>query len=142
MYYKFSGITQKLTGAGPAVAYNPQGLRPGPPAEPPAMVFGTPTKVLSEAGPAVEFMGANKVPDFQRIFQTSDGVPVHLKRALLPGGALLCRPAQQEMRQENPPRFPDPAAATRRVGRRLWDSARTLRPRRLFVLFCQKRCVS
>lgn len=33
------------------------------------MVFGTPTKVLSEAGPAVEFMGANKVPDFQRFFQ-------------------------------------------------------------------------
>lgn len=24
MYYKFSGITQKLTGAGPTVAYNPQ----------------------------------------------------------------------------------------------------------------------
>lgn len=24
MYYKFSGITQKLTGSGPAVAYNPQ----------------------------------------------------------------------------------------------------------------------
>lgn len=33
------------------------------------MVFGTPTKVLSEAGPAAEFMGANKVPDFQRFFQ-------------------------------------------------------------------------
>lgn len=48
-----------------------QGLRPGLPAEPPAMVFGTPTKVLSEAGPAVEFMGANKVPDFQRFFQVT-----------------------------------------------------------------------
>lgn len=46
-----------------------QGLRPGVPAEPPAMVFGTPTKVVMEAGPAVEFLGANKVPDFQRFFQ-------------------------------------------------------------------------
>ncbi|XP_003977226.2 cytochrome c oxidase subunit 7A2-like, mitochondrial [Takifugu rubripes] len=102
MYYKFSGITQKLTGSGPAVAYNPQGLRPAVPAEPPAMVFGTPTRVLSEAGPAVDFMGVNKVPDLQRIFQTTDGVPVHLKRgypdrllyrttmALTVGGALYC----------------------------------------------------
>lgn len=48
-----------------------QGLRPGLPAEPPAMVFGTPTKVLSEAGPALDFMGANKVPDFQRFFQVT-----------------------------------------------------------------------
>lgn len=46
-----------------------QGLRAGTPAEPPAMVFGTPTRVLSEAGPVVDFLGANKVPDFQRFFQ-------------------------------------------------------------------------
>lgn len=46
-----------------------QGLRPGVPADPPVMVFGTPTKVVTEAGPAVDFLGANKVPDFQRFFQ-------------------------------------------------------------------------
>lgn len=46
-----------------------QGLRQGVPAESPAMVFATPTKVVSEAGPAVEYMGANRVPDFQRLFQ-------------------------------------------------------------------------
>lgn len=39
------------------------------PAESPAMVFATPTKVVSEAGAGVEYMGANKVPDFQRLFQ-------------------------------------------------------------------------
>uniref|UniRef100_A0A3Q3WJM7 Cytochrome c oxidase subunit 7A2-like, mitochondrial n=1 Tax=Mola mola TaxID=94237 RepID=A0A3Q3WJM7_MOLML len=102
MYYKFSGFTQKLAGSAPAVAYNPQGLRSGVPAEAPAMVFATPTKVVSEAGAAAEYMGANRVPDFQRLFQTSDGIPVHLKRgvpdrllyrttmALTVGGALYC----------------------------------------------------
>ncbi|XP_041818690.1 cytochrome c oxidase subunit 7A-related protein, mitochondrial [Chelmon rostratus] len=102
MYYKFSGITQKLTGSAPTAAYNPQGLRPGVPAEPPTMTFASPTKLVSEAGPAVEYMGANRVPELQKYFQTSDGVPVHLKRgvpdrllyrttmALTVGGALYC----------------------------------------------------
>ncbi|XP_074475825.1 cytochrome c oxidase subunit 7A2-like, mitochondrial [Sebastes fasciatus] len=102
MYYKFSGFTQKLTGSGPAAAYSPQGLKPSVPAEAPTMIFATPTKVVSEAGSTVEYMGANRVPDLQRLFQTSDGVPIHLKRgvpdkllyrttmALTVGGALYC----------------------------------------------------
>ncbi|XP_034563902.1 cytochrome c oxidase subunit 7A-related protein, mitochondrial [Notolabrus celidotus] len=102
MYYKFSGITQKLTGSAPTAAFSPQGLRSGVPAEAPTMIFATPTKVVSEAGSAVEYLGANKVPDLQRIFQTSDGIPIHLKRgvpdrllyrttmALTVGGALYC----------------------------------------------------
>ncbi|XP_062330783.1 cytochrome c oxidase subunit 7A-related protein, mitochondrial [Osmerus eperlanus] len=102
MYYKFSGFTQRLTGSAPANAYSPQGLRPGVPSEAPTMVFASPTKLVSEAGATVEYLGGNKVPDFQRLFQTSDGVPVHLKRgipdrllyrttmALTVGGALYC----------------------------------------------------
>ncbi|KAK7919152.1 hypothetical protein WMY93_010436 [Mugilogobius chulae] len=79
MYYKFSGFTQKLTGAAPATAYSPQGLKPGLAAEPPTMIFATPTKVVSESGAVVEYLGGNKVPDMQRIFQRTDGRPVHLK---------------------------------------------------------------
>ncbi|KAM6896856.1 cytochrome c oxidase subunit 7A2-like, mitochondrial [Xenentodon cancila] len=102
MYYKFSGFTQKLTGAAPTVAYNPQGLKPGVPAESPTMIFASPTKVVSEVGTTVEYLGANRVPDLQRIFQTSDGLPVHLKRgypdrllyrttmALTAGGVAYC----------------------------------------------------
>ncbi|XP_059181384.1 cytochrome c oxidase subunit 7A-related protein, mitochondrial isoform X1 [Centropristis striata] len=102
MYYKFSGVTQKLTGSAPTAAYSPQGLRPNVPAEAPTMIFGTPTKVVSEAGSTVEYMGTNRVPDFQRLFQTSDGIPIHLKRglsdrllyrttmALTLGGAVYC----------------------------------------------------
>ncbi|XP_071763986.1 cytochrome c oxidase subunit 7A2-like, mitochondrial [Centroberyx gerrardi] len=102
MYYKFSGFTQKLTGTAPPAAYSPQGLRLGVPAESPTMIFATPTKVVSEAGSTVEYLGANKVPDLQRKFQTTDGIPVHLKRgipdrllyrttmALTVGGALYC----------------------------------------------------
>ncbi|XP_055741779.1 cytochrome c oxidase subunit 7A-related protein, mitochondrial-like [Salvelinus fontinalis] len=101
-YYKFSGFSQRLTGSAPATAYSPQGLRSGLPAEPPTMTFATPTKIVSESGPMVEYLGVNKVPYFQRLFQTSDGVPVHLKRgvpdrllyrttvALTVGGALYC----------------------------------------------------
>ncbi|XP_059181385.1 cytochrome c oxidase subunit 7A-related protein, mitochondrial isoform X2 [Centropristis striata] len=78
------------------------GLRPNVPAEAPTMIFGTPTKVVSEAGSTVEYMGTNRVPDFQRLFQTSDGIPIHLKRglsdrllyrttmALTLGGAVYC----------------------------------------------------
>uniref|UniRef100_A0AAZ3Q6N5 Uncharacterized protein n=1 Tax=Oncorhynchus tshawytscha TaxID=74940 RepID=A0AAZ3Q6N5_ONCTS len=101
-YYKFSGFSQRLTGSAPATAYSPQGLRSGLPAEPPTMTFATPTKMVSESGAMVEYLGVNKVPYFQRLFQTSDGVPVHLKRgvpdrllyrttmALTVGGALYC----------------------------------------------------
>ncbi|XP_030631233.1 cytochrome c oxidase subunit 7A2-like, mitochondrial [Chanos chanos] len=101
MYYKFSGFTQRLTGSAPSSAYNPQGLRASVPTETPAMIFATPTKVVGSDAVA-EYMGANKVPDLQRIFQTSDGIPVHLKRgvpdrllyrttmALTIGGALYC----------------------------------------------------
>uniref|UniRef100_A0A087XW36 Cytochrome c oxidase subunit 7A2-like, mitochondrial n=3 Tax=Poecilia TaxID=8080 RepID=A0A087XW36_POEFO len=102
MYYKFSGFTQKLTGAAPTAAYNPQGLKQSLPAESPTMIFATPTKVVSEAGSTVEYLGANKVPDLQKFFQTSDGIPVHLKRgypdqllyrttmALTIGGVVYC----------------------------------------------------
>ncbi|XP_056111580.1 cytochrome c oxidase subunit 7A-related protein, mitochondrial [Rhinichthys klamathensis goyatoka] len=102
MYYKFSGFTQRLTGALPTSAYNPQGLRSNIPSESPTIIFATPTKLVSESGAAVEYMGANKVQDLQRIFQASDEIPVHLKRgvpdrllyrttmALTVGGALYC----------------------------------------------------
>ncbi|CAG5904531.1 cytochrome c oxidase subunit 7A2-like, mitochondrial [Menidia menidia] len=102
MYYKFSGFTQKLTGSAPAAALSPQGLKHGTPAESPTMIFATPTKVVSEAGSTVEYMGANRVPDLQKLFQTSDGVPIHLKRgvpdrllyrttmALTVGGVVYC----------------------------------------------------
>lgn len=98
MYHKFSGFSQRLT----ATAYSPQGQRPGVPSEAPAMVFATPTKVVSEAGTTVEYLEGKKIPDFQRLFQTSDGIPAHLKRgipdrllyrttmALTVGGALYC----------------------------------------------------
>ncbi|XP_067285283.1 cytochrome c oxidase subunit 7A-related protein, mitochondrial [Pseudorasbora parva] len=102
MYYKFSGFTQRLTGAVSTSAYSPQGLRSNVPSESPTIIFATPTKLASESGAAVEYMGANKVPDLQRIFQASEEIPVHLKRgvpdrllyrttmALTVGGALYC----------------------------------------------------
>ncbi|XP_077595868.1 cytochrome c oxidase subunit 7A2-like, mitochondrial [Stigmatopora nigra] len=102
MYYKFSGITQKLAGSSPSTAYAPQGLRAITPAESSPLIFASPTKVVSEAKPGMEYVGANKVPDLQRMFQTSDGIPIHLKRgypdrllyrttmALTVGGALYC----------------------------------------------------
>lgn len=46
-----------------------QGLRPGVPAESPAMIFATPTKLASEGGAMVEYLGPNRVPELQRIFQ-------------------------------------------------------------------------
>uniref|UniRef100_H3A2N9 Cytochrome c oxidase subunit 7A2 like n=1 Tax=Latimeria chalumnae TaxID=7897 RepID=H3A2N9_LATCH len=69
MYYKFSGFTQKLTGTSLATAYTPQGLRPVLPSEAPAMIFGTPTKAVSESSEAIQYLGANRVPDLQRHFQ-------------------------------------------------------------------------
>jgi len=81
-YYKVSGITGKLTGATPA-AYAPQGLKAMAPAEPTPMIFSTPTKVVSETLTPVEYMGVNKVPELQKIFQKADGVPIHLKGGLI-----------------------------------------------------------
>ncbi|CAB1312469.1 unnamed protein product, partial [Coregonus sp. 'balchen'] len=59
------------------------GLRVTLPTEAPPMIFATPTKYVSEAGNMVEYLGHNKVPDLQKLFQKSDGVPVHLKGALM-----------------------------------------------------------
>ncbi|KAM4772526.1 cytochrome c oxidase subunit 7A2-like, mitochondrial [Rhinophrynus dorsalis] len=82
MYYKFSGLTQKLVGAIPSEAYNPQGLRPPIYSEAPTTIFATPNKLPSESAQASEYLGNNRVPDLQRLFQKSDGLPVHLKRGL------------------------------------------------------------
>ncbi|XP_077407907.1 cytochrome c oxidase subunit 7A2-like, mitochondrial [Vanacampus margaritifer] len=102
MYYKFSGITQKLAGSSSSTAYVPQGLKPVVPAESPPMTFAVPTKVVSDTPSKVEYAVANKVPHFQKIFQKNDGVPVYLKRglpdrllyrttmALTIGGGLYC----------------------------------------------------
>ncbi|KAE8600623.1 hypothetical protein XENTR_v10013334 [Xenopus tropicalis] len=81
MYYKFSGLTQKLVGAVPAEAYSPQGLRPML-SEAPVTIFATPTKLPAESATATTYLGNNRVPDLQRLFQKSDGLPVHLKRGL------------------------------------------------------------
>ncbi|XP_032881451.1 cytochrome c oxidase subunit 7A-related protein, mitochondrial [Amblyraja radiata] len=102
MFYKFDGFTQRLSGgAGPAV-YSPQGLKPLVSSEPPTLIFATPTKVVSELGEGVQFLGQNKVHHFQKLFQKADGVPVHLKRgvpdrllyrttmALTIGGTIYC----------------------------------------------------
>ncbi|GCB68677.1 hypothetical protein scyTo_0010437 [Scyliorhinus torazame] len=102
MFYKFNGITQRLSGgAGPA-AYCPQGLKPLVSTETPPLIFATPIKSVSELEGGVHFLGRNKVPDFQQIFQKPDGLPVHLKRgvpdrllyrttmALTIGGAIYC----------------------------------------------------
>ncbi|XP_073691283.1 cytochrome c oxidase subunit 7A2-like, mitochondrial isoform X2 [Garra rufa] len=69
MYYKVSGVTGKLTGATPASAYNPQGLRPTVPSQAPPMIFAVPTKVVSESGSVAHYLGINKVPELQKIFQ-------------------------------------------------------------------------
>ncbi|XP_041865699.1 cytochrome c oxidase subunit 7A-related protein, mitochondrial-like [Melanotaenia boesemani] len=79
MYYKLNGVTLRLTGAS-ATAYTPQGLRPVATPHNPQVIFATPTKMVSEAGSQVEYMGINRVPALQKLFQSSDGVPVHLKR--------------------------------------------------------------
>lgn len=102
MYYKFSDFAQKLVGVPPAAAYVPQGLKAGVISEAPAMIFGTPTKLASESVAQTEYLGKNRVPDLQKLFQKSDGLPVHLKRgvpdrllyrttmALTVGGAIYC----------------------------------------------------
>ncbi|XP_012682747.1 cytochrome c oxidase subunit 7A-related protein, mitochondrial [Clupea harengus] len=82
MYYKVSGVTGKLTGTTSA-AYAPQGLRATVPTEPLPMTFAVPTKLVSEAGTVVEYLGVNKVQEWQKIFQKSDGIPIHLKRGII-----------------------------------------------------------
>ncbi|XP_029376837.1 cytochrome c oxidase subunit 7A-related protein, mitochondrial-like [Echeneis naucrates] len=82
MYYRLNGVTQRLTGA-PATAYNPQGLRPNVPPVSTPVIFAAPTKVASQTVGQVEYLGANRVQDMQKIFQKADGVPVHLKRGLI-----------------------------------------------------------
>ncbi|NWS89896.1 COX7R oxidase, partial [Toxostoma redivivum] len=78
-----------------------QGLKPLVPTKPPDPIFGT-----SKSAPGLPatdpFLSTNKVPDLQKIFQRSDGLPVHLKRgypdrmlyrttmALTIGGTLYC----------------------------------------------------
>ncbi|XP_075451866.1 cytochrome c oxidase subunit 7A2-like, mitochondrial [Ascaphus truei] len=102
MYYKFSGFSQRLVGAVPSEAYIPQGLRPSISSEGPATIFATPTKLASESATAAEYLGKNRVPDLQKLFQKSDGLPVHLKKgvpdrllyrttmALTIGGTIYC----------------------------------------------------
>ncbi|XP_055774448.1 cytochrome c oxidase subunit 7A-related protein, mitochondrial-like isoform X2 [Salvelinus fontinalis] len=82
MYYKLNAVTQRLIKSAPS-GYNPQGLLITVPTEPPPMIFATPTKYVSEAGNMVEYLGHNKVPDLQKLFQKADGVPVHLKGGLM-----------------------------------------------------------
>uniref|UniRef100_UPI00398E4EB6 cytochrome c oxidase subunit 7A-related protein, mitochondrial isoform X1 n=1 Tax=Pristiophorus japonicus TaxID=55135 RepID=UPI00398E4EB6 len=102
MFYKFNGFTQRLSGGAGSAAYCPQGLKPLVSSESPTMIFATPTKTVSELGEGVQFLGRNKVPDLQRLFQKSDGLPIHLKRgvpdrllyrttmALTIGGTIYC----------------------------------------------------
>ncbi|NWR46858.1 COX7R oxidase, partial [Regulus satrapa] len=102
MYYKFSGFTQRLVGATAAAAYSPQGLKPLVPTESsPDLIFGT-SKHAPGLSAAAPFLATNKVPDLQKVFQRSDGLPVHLKRgypdrmlyrttmALTIGGTIYC----------------------------------------------------
>ncbi|NWW11298.1 COX7R oxidase, partial [Oreocharis arfaki] len=78
-----------------------QGLKPLVPTESPAPIFGT-SKHPSDLPATEPFLGTNKVPDLQKVFQRSDGLPVHLKRgvpdkmlyrttmALTIGGTIYC----------------------------------------------------
>uniref|UniRef100_A0A8C4EEX6 Uncharacterized protein n=1 Tax=Dicentrarchus labrax TaxID=13489 RepID=A0A8C4EEX6_DICLA len=101
--FKILLLTYKaLHGQAPSYLKELIGLRPGVPSVRPPPVFVSPTKLASEAGSQVEYLGANRVPDLQKVFQRSDGVPVHLKRGLIDkllyrttmgltvGGALYC----------------------------------------------------
>lgn len=59
-----------------------QGLKPVVSTEAPPIIFATPTKLTSDST-AYDYAGKNKVPELQKFFQKSDGVPIHLKRGLL-----------------------------------------------------------
>ncbi|NXQ56145.1 COX7R oxidase, partial [Anthoscopus minutus] len=78
-----------------------QGLKPLVPTEPPDAISGT--SKPAPGLPATEsFLSKNKVPDLQKVFQISDGLPIHLKRgypdrmlyrttmALTIGGTIYC----------------------------------------------------
>uniref|UniRef100_A0A9L0II10 Cytochrome c oxidase subunit 7A2 like n=1 Tax=Equus asinus TaxID=9793 RepID=A0A9L0II10_EQUAS len=58
-----------------------EGLKPLVSTEAPPIIFATPTKLTSDST-AYDYAGRNKVPELQRLFQKSDGVPIHLKRGL------------------------------------------------------------
>ncbi|KAM5143068.1 cytochrome c oxidase subunit 7A2-like, mitochondrial isoform 1-T1 [Callospermophilus lateralis] len=58
-----------------------EGLRPVVSTEAPPIIFATPTK-LTSSPTGYDYAGKNKVPELQKFFQKSDGVPVHLKRGL------------------------------------------------------------
>ncbi|XP_030071092.1 cytochrome c oxidase subunit 7A-related protein, mitochondrial [Microcaecilia unicolor] len=84
MYYKFNGITQRLAGSSPHAAYFPQGLKPAAPVEPAPLIFATPTRLATEHGShgslqMPSYLGKNRVPELQKIFQKPDGLPVYLK---------------------------------------------------------------
>ncbi|KAM6138150.1 cytochrome c oxidase subunit 7A2-like, mitochondrial isoform 2-T2 [Phoenicopterus ruber ruber] len=78
------------------------GLKPIVSTESPALIFGTTTKLASDLPATDSFLGKNKVPDLQKLFQKADGLPVHLKRgvpdkllyrttmALTIGGTIYC----------------------------------------------------
>lgn len=55
-----------------------QGLKPLVSMESPALIFGTPTKIASEKPAAVEYLGKNKVPDLQKLFQVRRNRVEHL----------------------------------------------------------------
>ncbi|KAM8946288.1 cytochrome c oxidase subunit 7A2-like, mitochondrial [Pelodytes ibericus] len=82
MYYKFGSFAQKLVGAVSTDAYTPQGFKPPAYSEPPAPIFGSPSKLAGESAAAARYQTKNRVPDLQKLFQKPDGVPVHLKRGL------------------------------------------------------------
>ncbi|XP_053239297.1 cytochrome c oxidase subunit 7A-related protein, mitochondrial isoform X2 [Podarcis raffonei] len=71
MYYKFSGFTQRLVGAGASAAYAPQGFKPVVSTESPTLIFATPTKIASEGPSTIEYLGKNRVPELQKFFQRS-----------------------------------------------------------------------
>lgn len=60
-----------LTFLTPPLSSVSQGLRPGVPPVSPPITFASPTKLVSEGGSQVEYMGANRVPDFQKVFQVT-----------------------------------------------------------------------
>ncbi|NXA00099.1 COX7R oxidase, partial [Nesospiza acunhae] len=78
-----------------------QGLKPLAPSDYPHLIFGT-SKPAPGLPPVDPFLGKNKVPDLQKVFQRSDGLPVHLKlgypdkllyrttMALTIGGTIYC----------------------------------------------------
>ncbi|NXA87821.1 COX7R oxidase, partial [Melanocharis versteri] len=78
-----------------------QGLKPLVPTESLSPIFGT-SKPPSDLRATDSFLVKNKVPDLQKVFQRSDGLPVHLKRgipdrmlyrttmALTLGGTIYC----------------------------------------------------